>query len=407
MVLEEGKLKEILEKQNIKNPEELQVFMRELYKEVIETLLDGELTGHLGYGREERPKEPTGDSRNGKSKKTVNTNAGKVELGIPRDRNGDFAPALVKKHQRDITGIEDKVLALYSKGVTTRDIQGFIEDIYGYEMSPETVSSITDAVLPAAREWQARPLDPLYPIVFIDGIRIRKRQEGVVAQSTVYICIGYALDGRKDCLGLYLGESESARFWLTVLNDLRNRGVEDVLIFACDNLSGISDSINSAFPKAEIQKCIVHQIRNSLTYVPWVEKKPIAAQLKKIYAAPNEESGREMLEEFIASPAGRKYPQIGRSWRANWGELSTFFKFSPMLRKVMYTTNTIERFNCSIRKVTKAKLAFPSDDSVLKILYLIQRDILKKQRGQRAHWGEVMTELLVFYEDRLKPYLDR
>ncbi len=407
MVLEEGKLKAILEKQNIKSPEELQAFMRELYKEVIETLLDGELTDHLGYSREELPKEPTGDSRNGTSKKTVNTNAGKVELGIPRDRNGDFNPALVKKHQRDITGIEEKVIALYTKGVTTRDIQGYIQDIYGYEISPETVSTITDSVLPAAKEWQTRPLDPLYPIVFIDGIRIRKRQDGVVAQSTVYICIGYSMDGRKDCLGLYLGESESARFWLAVLNDLRNRGVEDVLIFACDNLTGISESISSAFPRAEIQKCIVHQIRNSLTYVPWADKKPVAAQLRRIYAAPNEKSGMEMLEEFIASPAGRKYPQIGKSWMANWGELSTFFKFSAELRKVMYTTNTIERFNCSIRKATKTKQIFPSDDSVLKMLYLVQKDILKKQRAQVAHWGEVMTELLIFYEDRLKPYLER
>jgi len=405
MVFEEGKLKELLADKKISSPEELQAFMRAMYKEVIETLLDGELTDHLGYPKSEQPSEPTGNSRNGKSKKTVNTNAGKVDLAIPRDRKSDFEPTIVKKHQRDITGIEEKVISLYGKGMSTRDIQDHIQDIYGYELSPESVSTITDAVITAAKEWQARPLDAMYPLVFIDGIRIKMRKDGVVTQSTVYICIGYTLEGRKDCLGLYIGESESAKFWMTVLNDLRNRGVKDVLIFACDNLAGISDSITSAFPQAEIQKCIVHQIRNSLKFVPWGERKPVAAQLKKIYSAPNESAGLAALEEFSQSPAGKKYPHIAKSWVANWSELSTFFKFSPQLRKVMYTTNTIERFNCGIRKVTKTKQMFPTEDSVLKMLYLAQKDILKKQRSQIARWGEVMTELMVYYEERLRPYL--
>lgn len=405
MVFEEEKLKKLLAGKKISSPKELQAFMRDMYKEVIETLLDGELTDHLGYPKHEQPAEPTGNSRNGKSKKTVNTNAGKVDLAIPRDRKSNFEPTIVKKHQRDITGIEEKVISLYSKGMSTRDIQDHIQDIYGYELSPESVSTITDTIITAAKEWQARPLEAMYPLVFIDGIRIKMRKDGVVMQSTVYICIGYTLEGRKDCLGLYVGETESAKFWMTVLNDLRNRGVKDVLIFACDNLAGISESINSAFPQAEIQKCIVHQIRNSLKFVPWGERKAVAAQLKKIYAAPTEATGLAALEEFAQSPAGKKYPYIAKSWVANWSELCTFFKFSPHLRKVMYTTNTIERFNCGIRKVTKIKQVFPTEDSVLKMLYLAQKDILKKQRAQIAHWGEVMTELLVYYEERLGPYL--
>jgi len=289
--------------------------------------------------------------------------------------------------------------------MSTRDIQEHIHDIYGYDISPESVSNITDTVLEKAKEWQSRPLDDIYPIVFIDGIRIKQRCNGVVVQSTVYIAIGCSLDGYKSCLGLYVGESESAKFWMTVLNDLRNRGVKDVLIFACDNLTGISASIHSAFPEAEIQKCIVHQIRNSLAFVTWEERKKVAAELRAIYTAPTEPAGLSQLEKFIESPCGKKYPYIGKSWMANWSELCTFFKFSPGLRRIMYTTNTIERFNCGLRKVTKTKQVFPTEDSVIKMLYLAQNNILKKQKAQIYHWGEVMSELLAFYEERLKPYL--
>lgn len=405
MVFEKGKLKELLTEKGITNTEGLQELMREMYKEVIEGLMEGEMTAHLGYPKSEPSVVPRGNARNGKSRKAVNTSAGSVDLSIPRDRNAEFEPMVVQKHQRDITGIEDKVISLYGKGMSTRDIQDHIHDIYGYDLSPASVSTITDTVLGMAKEWQGRPLDELYPVIFIDGIRVKRRVNGVVEQSTVYIAIGYSLEGYKSCLGLYVGESESSKFWMGVLNDLRNRGIKDVLIFACDNLTGISASIHSAFPDAEIQKCIVHQIRNSLAFVPWTERKTVAAELRAVYTAPNESAGLAILEGFIASPLGKKYPYIGKSWMANWAELCTFFKFSPALRRIMYTTNTIERFNCGLRKVTKIKQVFPTEDSVIKMLYLAQKDILKKQESQIYNWGAVMTELLVFYEQRLKPYL--
>jgi transposase-like protein len=378
--------------------------MREMYKEVIETMLDGEMTKHLGYPKSEQGGSRDGNHRNGKSQKKLNTNAGEVDLAIPRDRAAAFEPELVKKHQKDITGIEDKVISLYGIGTSVRDIKEQIREIYGYELSPETISSITDKVLDLMREWKSRPLEPLYPIVFLDGLRVKVRQNGVSSQCTVYIIIGYCLDGSKACLGMYLGETESAKFWMAILNDLKSRGVKDVLIFAVDNLSGISQAIGSAFPQAETQKCIVHQIRNSLAFVSWVDRKNVAAQLKEIYSAPNEQSGLEALELFIASPMGVKYPYIGKSWKANWAELSTFFKFSPALRKIMYTTNMIERFNAGMRKVIKTKQVFPTDDAALKLLYLAQENFMRKVKSV-YNWGLVMTEIMAFYEERVTPYL--
>jgi transposase-like protein len=403
MVFEKGQLKELISSKGITDTAGLQELMREMYKEVIEGLMEAELTAHLGYPKHEPPEAPTGNSRNGKSKKSLNTSAGGVKISVPRDRNAEFEPQIVQKYQRDITGIEDKVISLYSKGMSTRDIQDHIHDIYGYDLSPESVSTITDGVLSMVKEWQSRPLEDTYAIVFIDGIRVKRRCNGVVDQSTVYIALGYDLDGRKSCLGMYVGESESSKYWLTVLNDLRNRGVKDVLIFACDNLTGISEAIHAAFPDAEIQKCIVHQIRNSLAFVPWTDRQKVAAELKAIYTAPTVDAGAAALEAFIASPFGKKYPYIGKSWKANWGELCTFFKFSQPLRRLMYTTNTIERFNCGLRKVSKTKQVFPTEDSVLKLFFLAQRDIMKTERFVK-NWSQIRAELFVFYGDRIKAY---
>jgi transposase-like protein len=403
MVFDKGQLKELLASKGITDTAGLQELMREMYKEVIEGLMEAEMTAHLGYPKHEPPETPTGNARNGKSKKSLNTSAGGVKISVPRDRNAEFEPLVVKKHQRDITGIEDKVISLYGKGVSTRDIQAHIHDIYGYDLSPESVSTITDGVLAMAKEWQSRPLESAYAIVFIDGIRVKRRCNGTVEQSTVYIALGYDLDGRKSCLGLYVGETESSKYWLSVLNDLRNRGVKDVLIFACDNLAGISEAIHAAFPAAEIQKCIVHQIRNSLAFVPWADRKKVAAELKKIYTAPTEMAGEAALDAFMASAFGKKYPHIGKSWKANWGELCTFFKFSEPLRKLMYTTNTIERFNCGLRKVSKTKQIFPTEESILKLFFLAQRDMFKIERFAR-NWNLVRIELNILYGDRLKDY---
>jgi transposase-like protein len=404
MVFDKDELKRLIEEKGVKTQTDLQEMMRQMYKEVIETMLDGEMTQHLGYPKNEPGGSQNGNYRNGKSRKHVHTNAGAVDLSVPRDRAAAFEPEIVKKHQTDITGIEDKVISLYGIGTSVRDIQEQIREIYGYELSPETVSSITDKVIDLMREWKSRPLDPLYPIIFLDGLRVKVRQNGASSQCTVYIVIGYCLDGSKGCLGMYLGEAESAKFWMTILNDLKVRGVKDVLIFATDNLSGISQAINSAFPQAEIQKCIVHQIRNSLAFVSWSERKKVAVQLKEIYTAPNEQAGAEALERFTVSPFGEKYPYIAKSWYANWTELSTFYKFSPELRKLMYTTNMIERFNAGMRKVIKTKQIFPTEDSVLKLLYLAQENFMRKLKTV-YNWATVMTEILAFYEERVTPYL--
>lgn len=404
MVFDKNDLEKFITEKGVKTQADLQEMMRQMYKEVIEAMLEGEMTKHLGYSKSDQGGSTDGNHRNGKSKKGVHSNAGPLELKIPRDRNAAFEPEVVKKYQKDITGIEDKVIALYGIGNSVRNIQEHIREIYGYEISPESISMITDKVVEHLRDWKNRPLDPLYPIIFLDGLRVKVRQNGASSQCTVYIVIGYSLDGSKSCLGMYLSDTESAKFWLTILNDLKSRGVKDVLIFATDNLTGMSQAINSAFPQAEIQKCIVHQIRNSLAFVSWIDRKEVAVQLKGIYTAPNEDAGLEALEQFIASPFGNKYPYIGKSWKANWSELSTFYKFSPGLRKLMYTTNMIERFNAGMRKVIKTKQIFPTEESVMKLLYLAQERFMRKVKTV-YNWSGVMTELLAFYEERLTPYL--
>jgi putative transposase len=404
MVFDKKELEKLIAEKGVKTQADLQEMMRQMYKEVIEAMLDGEMTKHLGYPKNEQGGSSDGNNRNGKSKKTVHSNAGAVDLTVPRDRNAAFEPEIVKKHQKDITGIEEKVIALYGIGTSVRDIQEQIRGIYGYELSPETVSSITDNVVELMREWKSRPLDPIYPIIFLDGLRVKVRQNGASSQCTVYIVIGYCLDGSKACLGMYMSDSESAKFWLTILNDLKARGVKDVLIFATDNLAGMSQAIGAAFPQAEIQKCIVHQIRNSLAFVSWIDRKEVAAQLKEIYTAPNEQAGVVALERFIDSPLGKKYPYIGKSWKVNWPELSTFYKFSPELRKLMYTTNMIERFNAGMRKVIKTKQLFPTEEAVMKLLFLAQGNFMRKVKAVH-NWSAVMTELLAFYEERVTPYL--
>lgn len=365
MLFDKNDLKKLLEEKNIKNQSGLNELLRDLTKEVIEALYDGELTHHLGY--EKHGKKPSKNQRNGHTKKTVQSQLGSIELEPPRDRLGTFEPQVVKKRQRDITGIEDKVISMYARGMTTRDISGHINDIFGYQLSAETISTITDKVIIKAREWQSRPLESIYSIVFMDGI---------VQKITVYIIIGIDLEGIKSCLGIYFSKNESAKYWLTVMNELKNRGVEDILIFAVDNLTGISDAIETAFPKAEIQKCVVHQIRNSLKFVPWKERKAIANDLKIIYTASTAVLGREELETF-AEKWDKKYPYISKSWKSNWAELSTFFKYSKEVRKLIYTTNPIESFNRGIRKVTKTRASFPHEDSVLKLVYLAMQNMEK------------------------------
>ena len=404
MVFDKDKLKEILDEREVKDQESLQALLRDLTKEVIEALYEGELTDHLGYKKREQGGSADGNTRNGRGKKTVQSKLGEVELSPPRDRSGTFDPQVVKKRQRDISGIEQKVISMYAKGMSTRDISSHIDEIYGYKLSAESISAITDKVLERAREWRSRPLEPVYAVVFMDGMVVKMRVEGVVRKQTIYVIIGIDLEGNKSCLGLYFAETESAKYWLSVMNELKNRGVEDILIFAVDNLTGMSEAIEAVFPQAEIQKCIVHQIRNSLRFVSWKERKKVAAELKQVYTAATEEQGLKELERF-SKTWDEKYPHISKSWKANWSELSTFFKYSPEIRKLIYTTNPIESFNRSIRKVTKTRTIFPTEDACLKLVFLAIQDIEKRWTQVIRDWGVIYSQLLIYFDERVRKYL--
>ena len=404
MVFDKDKLNELLDTRQVKTQEDLQALLRDLTKEVIDALYEGELTEHLGYEKHQQGGSTDGNSRNGKGKKTVKSHLGNIELDPPRDRAGTFDPQVVKKRQRDISGIEQKVISMYAKGMSTRDISLHIQDIYGYELSAESISAITDKVLEKAKEWQSRPLEPIYAIVFMDGMVVKMRVDGTVRKQTIYVIIGIDLEGNKGCLGLYFAETESASYWLSVMNELGNRGVEEVLIFAVDNLTGISDAIEAVYPNAEIQKCIVHQIRNSLRFVSWKERKVVAADLKNIYRASTEEQGLKALEQF-GKTWDDKYPHISKSWKTNWAELSTFFKYSSEIRKLIYTTNPIESFHRSLRKVTKIRSIFPNEDACLKLVYLAIQDIEKRWTQIIRDWGKIYSQLLIHFEERVSKYL--
>ena len=324
-----------------------------------------------------------------------------MEISVPRDRKGEFEPQLVKKNQTSISqDIEEKIFSMYAKGMSTSDIESHIQDIYGLSVSDTTISRITDKILPLVREWQQRPLENLYAVVFMDAIHYHVRSEGQIVKKAVYIAIGINLDGRKEVLGMWVGENESAKFWASILNSMRNRGVEDILIACTDNLTGFSSAIEAVFPKTEIQNCIIHQLRNSSKYVSYKDLKELMADLKEVYAAPDENAATAALERF-SDRWDKKYPKISQSWLDNWANLSTYFKYPAELRRLIYTTNTIEGFNRQLRKVTKAKSVFPTDDSLLKMLYLAMMDITKKWTGRRQDWSIIHAQLAVYFEDRL------
>ena len=405
-MFDKEKLKEKVKNGEIANFEDLNEVLKELTKEFINIIYDGELEAHLGYKKHQKKPENITNSRNGNSTKNVKSSKGEISVKVPRDRDGTFEPQLIRKYQKDISGIEKKVISMYALGMSTRDIQNHIAEIYGHRISPETVSNITDLVLEQAREWQSRPLEEIYPILFMDAIMVKIKIDGVAKTVAIYCIIGYNLEGKKDVLGLYISYSpESSKYWLTVLNELKNRGVKDILIFCVDNLPGISEAIESCFPYAEIQKCIVHQIRNSLKFVPWKDRKIVANDLKEIYTSANEETALQKLEEFEGK-WGKKYPHIGKSWRKNWTELSTFFKYPAEIRKLIYTTNPIESFNRSLRKVSKNKTVMPTEDSVLKLFYLAIQNIQKKWTMSRRDWGIIYSQLAIFFEERLSKYIN-
>ena len=395
------KIRELLALSGVEGMEDIQQLFRETITEFMESGLDAEMDEQLGYDRYNVKDKETDDSRNGHSKKTLRTSFGDTTIQIPRDRKGEFDPVILRKNQTSISqDVEAKIISMYAKGMSTTDIGDHIRDIYGIEVSESTVSRITDKVLPEAREWQQRPLESIYAVMFMDAIHYHVRSEGQIVKKAVYIAIGIDLSGRKDVLGMWVGENESAKYWATVLNSLRNRGVEDVFIACTDNLTGFDKAIEAVFPRTDIQNCIIHQLRNSSKYVSYKDLKALMADLKKVYAAVDEPSADEALEAFSAQ-WDKKYPKISASWRENWPNLSTYFKFPEELRRLIYTTNAIEGFNRQLRKVTKAKAVFPTDDSLLKMLYLAMLDITKKWTGRRQDWAVIHAQLAVYYADRM------
>ena len=395
------KIRELLKMSNVGSMEDIQKLFKETIAEFMENGLEAELDEELGYSKYDYRNKETKNSRNGHSSKTLRTSFGDVEVSVPRDRKSEFEPQLLKKNQTSISqDIEVKILSMYAKGMTTGDIETHIRDIYGIEVSDTTISRITDKILPAAKEWQQRPLESIYAVVFLDAIHYHVRSEGQIVKKAVYIAIGVDLEGHKDVLGMWVGENESAKYWATVLNSLKNRGVEDILIVCTDNLTGFSAAIESVYPKTEIQNCIIHQLRNSSKYVSYKDIKALMTDLKSVYAAVDETSALEALEVF-AERWDKKYPSISRSWRENWPNLSTYFKFPQEVRRLIYTTNTIEGFNRQLRKVTKSKSVFPTDDSLLKMLYLAMMDITKKWTGRRQDWSTIHSQLAIFFPDRM------
>ena len=391
-------LRAYINEQNFTNPNEVLSSLKELFKDVLQEALEAELDETLGYGKHEVSGNT--NSRNGYSKKTIKSELGEISLNIPRDRNGEFEPQIVPKHQRNINGIEDKILSLYSKGMTTRDISEQIKELYDVEISAETVSNITNRILPLVSEWQNRPLDKTYSFIFMDAIHYKVREDKRVVVKAAYVVIGVDLDGNKEVLGIWIGTNESSKFWLSVLNDLKSRGVQDVLIFCVDGLNGFKEAIGATFPFAKIQRCIIHQIRSSMKYVPYKDKKAFVTDLKSIYTAVTESEAMENLID-VKEKWVHRYPNAIKSWEDNWDNLSTFFEFSPYIRKIIYTTNVIESLNSQFRKVTKTKLIFPTDESLLKMLYLATERVHAKWTRSYANWDLVINELKIIFSDTL------
>lgn len=396
-----AKIRELLQASNISSMEDIQNLFKETIAEFMENGLEAELDDELGYSRYDYRNKDTDNSRNGHSSKTLRTSFGDTEISTPRDRKGEFEPQLLKKNQTSISqDIEEKILSMYAKGMTTGDIEAHIRDIYGVEVSDTTISRITDKILPVAKEWQQRPLETVYAVVFLDAIHYHVRSEGQIVKKAVYIAIGVDLDGKKDVLGMWVGENESAKFWATVLNSLKNRGVEDIFIACTDNLTGFATAIEAVYPRTEIQNCIIHQLRNSSKYVSYKDLKALIADLKAVYAAVDEPSALNALDAF-SNHWDKKYPKISQSWRDNWSNLSTYFKYPQEVRRLIYTTNAIEGFNRQLRKVTKSKSVFPTDDSLFKMLYLAMVDITRKWTGRRQDWSMIHAQLAVFFADRM------
>ena len=379
--------------------------IKKLIKSSLESILEAELSEHLGYEKYSPLGHNTGNSRNGKSSKTILTNEGQIELKIPRDRNATFEPVIIKKYEKTLGPIEDKIISMYAKGMTTRDIQSHVEELYGLDVSASMISRITDAIVEKARQWQERPLEEIYPIVFFDAIHYKVREDGKVRTKAAYTCLAIDLEGHKDMLGIWVGEAEGASYWLGILNELRNRGVKDILIAAVDGLNGFPEAIESVFPQCEVQQCVIHQIRNTVKYVASKNKKEFIKDLKPVYQAPTEKAGLLALDK-LEEKWGKKYPYPIKSWRKNWDNLAVFFKYPEEIRKLIYTTNAVENLHRQFRKVTKNRAVFPNDDSLIKMIYLAYKHIAKKWTMPVSNWAFIFSQFSVIFEQRLEPFLE-
>lgn len=392
----------LIEHYHPEDASDVQEMLKDLLGDTLQGMLEAEMDEKLGYSKYDYRNKETDDSRNGYSKKTVTSSLGNIDLDIPRDRKGEFEPQAVKKNQTDISNIEDQVLSMYAKGMTTRDISDHLKSVYGVDASAEMISHMTDRILPVAKEWQNRPLEKKYAIVFMDAVHFHVRQDSQTVKKAVYVAVGIQLNGQKEVLGMWAGGNESAKYWLGVLNEIKNRGVEDIMIVSVDGLTGFGDAIGAVFPKAEIQRCIVHQIRYSTKFISYKDIKPFMKELKQVYQAATEEAALENLDG-LEENWGKKYPSSIASWRNNWPQLSTYFKYPPEIRKLIYTTNSIENFNRQLRKVTKTRTIFPTDDALFKILYLAMMDITKKWTGKSWDWGQTLNQLCIYFGDRISP----
>ncbi len=380
--------------------------IKKLIAKSLEQMLESELTEHLGYEKHSPEGKNTGNSRNGKTHKTLKNDNGEIEITVPRDRNGQFDPIIVKKYERTIGPIEDKIISMYAKGMTVRDIQSHIQEFYGLDVSSTLISNITEKILDIATEWQNRPLESIYPIVFFDAIHYKVRDEGSkkVTSKAAYTCLAVETSGRKELLGLWVGEAEGANFWLNVLTELKNRGLKDILIACIDGLKGFPEAINTVSPKTEIQLCVIHQIRNTLKYIASKDQKEFMKQLKPVYSAPTEEAALENLKALEERWSG-KYSLALKSWRQNWDNLATFFKYPEEIRTIIYTTNAVESVHRQFRKVTKTRSLFPNDDALKKMLYLAYRDLSKRWTMPIRNWAIVLSNFSIIFDERLEPFL--
>ncbi|MDD6539262.1 MAG: IS256 family transposase [Firmicutes bacterium] len=392
----------LIDEYDIETADDIQEALKDLLGGTIKSMMEAEMDEHLGYGSYERSetREPGDNYRNGTKKKNIRSSYGEFQVDVPQDRNSTFEPQIVKKHQKDISEIDQKIISMYARGLTTRQISEQIEEIYGFECSESFISDVTDKILHDIDDWQNRPLDEIYPIMFIDAVHFSVREDNRIKKLAAYVILAITLDGRKDVISLQIGENESSKYWLGVLNELKNRGVKDVMIICADGLTGIKEAIGTAFPGTEYQRCIVHQVRNTLKYVPYKDMKAFAADLKTIYLAPSEEQGRAQLER-VTEKWEPKYPNAMKSWAQNWDVISPIFKFSNDVRKVIYTTNAIESLNSTYKKLNRQRSVFPSDKALLKALYLSTLQATKKWYLPLRNWGKVYGEFAVMYEGRI------